>query len=400
MTDHHPTTRPDRWSTTPTVDHPTGRLRRAWSALTTNPTDHPYDRAGIDHPTNPPNADPTTAPDHPTTRPVGTDRLRLVPPVAALGTAFVLQTIAVTDTVGGALAQTLTQSPAPWLAAHAGVGYLAALVLGIAVASCAEGGAAYLMDLYDKHLLARDSVWMLRLAMIVYVSGSGAAIHWWTSHRHLPEVTSWLLAGMSASALFLWSRGSRWRNRVAMRDAGQLDPALPKLPMAAKVWHPIRWLNTVRLVSWDPAATTDEARARYDEWRQARSDHPTAAGTDLGVVDRPEPTDQQADQPTGRVDTEPTAPTDQPPRPTGRTRPATNPTGSRSTGPTLQVVGGRAAVANAAKLRDRYGTDLPTSGRQIRADMGWSKERVDRAVAEYRAGTDLRSGDEPQERVS
>ncbi len=186
--------------------------------------------------------------------------LRFIPPVAALGTAFVLQIVVITDTVGAAL-----------YALYAGQWpYWAAALLGLSVASCAEGGAAYLMDLYDRHLLARDSVWMLRLAMAAYVAASAAAIHWWTDHRGLPSVISWLLAGMSASALFLWARGSRWRNRQAMIAAGQLDPALPRLPMSAKVWHPARWAVTLWLISWEPVATTGQARRRYRQWKHDR----------------------------------------------------------------------------------------------------------------------------------
>lgn len=192
-----------------------------------------------------------------------TDRLRFVPPVAALGTAFVLQVVVITDTVGTAMAVLYPEAGA-WP-------YIAAGLLGVAVASCAEGGAAYLMDLYDKHLLARDSVWLLRLAMIAYAVGSGLAIHWWTGHRGLPTIISWLLSGMTGSALFLWARGARWRNRKQMLEAGQIDPALPRLPMSAKGLHPVRWAVTLWLISWNPVATTDQARARYDEWRDRRT---------------------------------------------------------------------------------------------------------------------------------
>lgn len=187
--------------------------------------------------------------------------LRYVPPAAALGTAFVLQVIIVTDTLGGALAKTDLGR----------FGWALGILFGLSVASCAEGGAAYLMDLYDRHLLARDSVWLLRLAMVVYVAGSAAVIHWWAGTHHLPGALSWLLAGMSASALFLWSRGARWRNRQQMVAAGQIDPALPRLPMSAKVLHPVRWLVTLYLISWSPVAKTDQARARYDTWSANRS---------------------------------------------------------------------------------------------------------------------------------
>jgi hypothetical protein len=203
----------------------------------------------------------TRTPDPDTTpkRHVSGDWLRFVPPVAALGTAFVLQVAAMTDTVGGALHDQYGM----WA-------YIGAGLLGLSVASCAEGGAAYLMDLYDKHLLAGDSVWMLRLTMLAYVGASAGVIHWWTGHRHLPTVISWVLAAMSASALYLWSRGARWRRRDVMRKAGLIDTAMPRFSMAAKIWHPIRWINTVRLISWEPARTTAEARVRYETWKRAK----------------------------------------------------------------------------------------------------------------------------------
>lgn len=187
--------------------------------------------------------------------------LRFVPPVAALGTAFVLQTIACADLIGEVLSKQLGIT-----------GYVIATLFGVAVASGAEGGAAYLMDLYDKHLLARDSTWMLKLGMLTYVGMSAAAIHWWADHRQLPQLLSWLLAFMSASALFLWSRGSRWRNREAMRAAGQLDQALPRLATSAKALHPIRWIITMYLISWEPVDTTEQARERYAQWK-ARKHH-------------------------------------------------------------------------------------------------------------------------------
>jgi hypothetical protein len=195
-------------------------------------------------------------------------RLRYIPPVAALGVAAVLQVVAMTDLAGGPVAQALAASPQT--APYAWAGYLAGFLLGVAVASCVEGGAAYLMDLYDKHLMARDSTWLLRLGMVVYVGASTGLLHWYLDYRHMPTLVSWVLAGMSGLSLFLWSRGSRWANRVQMRDAGQLDPALPKLPMTAKVLHPWRWLVTLYLTSWEPVATTDEARQRYAEWRTER----------------------------------------------------------------------------------------------------------------------------------
>lgn len=194
-------------------------------------------------------------------------RLRYIPPVAALGTAALLQVAAMTDLVGSRVAVVITKAGRGDLAAW---GYGAGALLGIAVASCVEGGAAYLMDLYDKHLMARDSTWLLRVGMAAYVVASAGLLHWWLAYRHLPALVSWVLAGMSGLALFLWSRGSRWANRVEMRRAGHLDPAMPKLPAVAKLLHPWRSLVTLWLTSWEPVETPEAARQRYAEWREAR----------------------------------------------------------------------------------------------------------------------------------
>jgi hypothetical protein len=186
--------------------------------------------------------------------------LRYIPPVSALGTAFVLQIVAVTDVGGGMLADRYGTLYA----------YIPAALFGLAVASGMEGGAAHLMKLYDKHLLAGDGTFWLRAGMVTYVAASAAGLHWWADARGLPTIMSWLLAGMSASALFLWSRQSRWEHREAMRAAGQIDPALPRLPMAAKLLHPVRWLVTLYLISWEPVTTTTQARARYQAWKDRR----------------------------------------------------------------------------------------------------------------------------------
>jgi hypothetical protein len=212
-------------------------------------------------------------------------RLRYVPPVAALGVAAVLQVVAMTDLVGGPVARTLAANPPT--AQYAWVGYFAGFLLGCAVASCVEGGAAYLMDLYDKHLLARDSTWALRLGMVVYVGASAGLLHWYLEYRHMPTLVSWVLAGMSGLSLFLWSRGSRWANRREMRAAGQLDPALPKLPMAAKALHPWRSLGVLWVTSWEPVETTEEARRRYAEWRTARRTQTVTAVEAQGLTQTP-----------------------------------------------------------------------------------------------------------------
>lgn len=281
-------------------------------------------------------------------RKVSGDWLRFVPPVSALGTAFVLQVIAMTDTVGGALAGQYGR----WA-------YLPAALLGVSVACCAEGGAAYLLDLYDKHLLAGDSVWILRLTMFAYVAASAGVIHWWTAHRHLPEIISWVLAGMSGSALYLWSRGSRWRRRDVMRRKGLIDEAMPKFSMVAKLFHPIRWFNTVRLISWEPVRTTGEARVRYDAWKSAKRARRSRTG-DVSATARP---DTAPPRPPVRAEVSA-------PRRVSADIDATADTGNvreLSAGPRRRAVSGQATIEElAATLRARHGDR--TVGRPAAAD--------------------------------
>lgn len=207
---------------------------------------------------------PRPEPEAPAAQPEG--KLRLVPPIASLGLSAVMQVIIVTDLLGHALVERYGRSVDNKLLL-----YGIAAVFGMAIASALEGAAAYVMDLYDKHLLARDSVFTLRLAMIAYVIGSAALIHWWTDERKLPVEIAVVLSCLSGSSLFLWTLGSKWKNRERMRANGQLDPAMPRLSTAAKAFHPVRWIRTMYLVSWEPASTADEARDRYVEWESDRS---------------------------------------------------------------------------------------------------------------------------------
>lgn len=89
-------------------------------------------------------------------------------------------------------------------------------------------------------------------------------------------------------------------------------------------------------------------------------------------------------KPTGAVRREPT---DRPTvtaskRPTGRPEPA------RPVAPTDSAAFSAAVVANAAELRRRYPTDLPSDYR-IKQDTNWSQDRVKPARAAYLAGADI-----------
>lgn len=195
----------------------------------------------------------------------GLSRLRFVPPIASLGLSAIMQVIIVTDLLGHALNERY----------HLGFwAYGIAALFGAGIACALEGSAAYILDLYKKHLLEQDSTFSLRLLLLVYVSGSAALIHWWTDKRQLPWELALVLSCLAGSSIVLWIMGSKWENRVKMRENGQLDPAMVRLASSAKFWHPLRWIQTLWLTSWEPVQTTAEARERHSSWsadRQAKA---------------------------------------------------------------------------------------------------------------------------------
>jgi hypothetical protein len=179
-----------------------------------------------------------------------------------------MQVIIVTDLLGSALIDRYDTNRDDKL-----IFFGLAVLFGVGIATALEGSAAYILDLYRRHLLAQDSTLSLRLLLVVYVSGSAVMIHWWADKRGLPWELATVLSGLAASSILLWIMGAKWTNRETMRRNGQLDRAMPRLSTAAKVWHPVRWVMTLWLTSWEPAQTTAEARSRYAAWsadREAR----------------------------------------------------------------------------------------------------------------------------------
>lgn len=193
-------------------------------------------------------------------------RLRFVPPFASLGLSAIMQVVIVTDLLGSALVRRYDTNADDKFAFFA-----LAAAFGIGIACALEGSAAYILDLYKKHLLAQDSTMTLRGLLVVYVSGSAGLIHWWTNQRGLPWEMALVLSGLAASSIVLWIMGSKWENRVQMKANGQLDPAMPRLSTAAKAFHPVRWIRTMALTSWDPVQTTAEARERHAVWLADRA---------------------------------------------------------------------------------------------------------------------------------
>jgi hypothetical protein len=202
------------------------------------------------------------------------------------------------------------------------------MLLGIGRRLLLRGAAAYLMDLYDKHLMAQDSVGVLRLAMVGYVAASAGVIHWWLADSGPSgDRDSGCWPGCRPAALFLWSRGSRWRHRAAMRAAGQLDPAMPQIPMAAKVFHPVAGSSRCTWFRGSRPATPAEARDRYEQWSTDRAARQGGPHDHSGGKGRPKPPRRRPIRMTTR--TRPTTPT----RPPGH-RPTRHPAMARPPSPT------------------------------------------------------------------
>lgn len=235
------------------------------------PTDQTADRPDQTTQTEQQTTDQPDQTDQPAFK-TGLSNLRFLPPIASLGLSAIMQVIIVTDLLGNALSDRY-ESMGQWAFAIAGL-------FGLGIACALEGSAAYILDLYKKHLLARDSTIALRVLLIVYVSGSAALIHWWTDRRELPWELALVLSLLAGSSIVLWTMGSKWENRARMRENGQIDEALPRMSTSAKFWHPVRWIQTLWLTSWTPVQTTAEARERYAVWHADRqtkkADHKNA----------------------------------------------------------------------------------------------------------------------------
>jgi len=245
---------------------------------------------------------------------------------------------------------------------------------------------------------------------------------------HADHLAGGFFAGMSALGYGVWLIQAGDRRRDQLRAAGQLPAVPPAYPLGCWLRRP--WVTRrarelararpqlglygslqaaaeavrterrqaaiARVLRRKVTAGMDRSTARIavtvydlDEIARrlaARADYEgltalIATDLDLGRLLGNRPTDQSTTDPTGQ----PTGQPADPDAPVEDDRP--EPTGARV--PRPGPAAGSAAVANAARLRELYGDRLPTVQRQIRARTGWSAERVERAVAAYRAGADL-----------
>jgi hypothetical protein len=321
------------------------------------------------------------------------------------------------------------------------VWYFAALAVG----ALEMGGVVVLSNADVRRRLGERAVASRILS--AGIAAFAVAFNW---ASHVDHLLGGFYAGMSALGYLVWLMATENSRRDRLRAIGQLPPTAPAYPAAQWARHP--WLtrrarhlalvdptlglygslavaaSAVRTerrqaaiaailrrqirASADPASAEiavtvfdlDEIAARL----AARADYD--ALTDLIAVGlAPDRLLRRLDEPdqsaVDRVPADADGPADQP----ASSRPcAARPTNHRPAnpkptipGPTeaadrprLHVVGRPAAVANAAELRRMYGDNLPTVERQIRTRTGWSKERVEKAVAAYRAGADLEPADE------
>lgn len=361
-----------------------------------------------DHPT-------TQTTDHPTARPVGGRVAHW------LGVAFYVG-------VAGVALAGQTSAAVAWLNWPVAFALPAVGLLelgGIALAARSD----YRRQLGERAVAAR----FLSTAVAVF-----AVVFNWAGHGD--HLAGGFFAGMSALGYCVWliNAGDRRRDQLR-RDGRLLDPP-PAYGITQWLRHPWLTRRAHALAIVNPGLglhgsimqaakeTRDERKhatiAKLLRTKLAKDKDPLAAEMAVAVYDldqiavrlaaeadydglaaliavdlhpdrmlndRPprkprkpvEPTDPNqggAPKPTKATDRKPTTP-----RPAGVSarRPVTRP-------------GERAAVANARHLRGIYPTGLPDSGRQIRVRTGWSKDRVDEAVAAYRAGEDLGDSDDKE----
>lgn len=347
-----------------------------------------------------------------------------------------------TDTVGGRAANWLAGAFYAGVAAVALAGQTTAATSWLnwptefalpAVALLELGGIAlaarsdYRRGLGERAVAAR----VLSAAVAVF-----AVVFNWLGHTD--HLAGGFFAGMSALGYSVWLINAGDRRRDQLRRDRRLLAPPPAYGIAQWLRHPGITRRAHTLAVADPklglheslikAATQirDERRhaviAKLLRAKLAKDKDPLAAEIAVSVYDLDQiaarlaaeadydglasliavdldPGRLLGDRPNGKQ--RKTADTPNPnhvdtPKPKASTdrKPATNRPAAKATSRPVARPGERAAVGNARFLREIYPTGLPDSGRQIRLRTGWSKDRVDEAVAAYRAGEDLADDEE------
>jgi hypothetical protein len=235
----------------------------------------------------------------------------------------------------------------------------------------------FTVELISRVPVYRRSLAAVRLAATATIAGIAAWVSYWhmagVAARYGETGASPYLMPLTVDGLVIVASVSLVELAGRIRSAEQATIPVdtrstvePTTVVAPAIDRPVGEPTTLPI---DPVD-------HFDRPALTGTDHPTDRVPDPAVDKTPTTaTELGSQRATTVADDEPTTPVDR--------QPTTGPTA-----PGLRVVGATAAVTNAGLLRARYGDRLPDSMRQIRSDMGWSKERVDRAVDAYNAGLD------------
>lgn len=365
-------------------------------------------QAMTDHPT-------TDRPDHPTTRPVGGRVAGWSGGVFYAGVAAV------------ALAGQTTAAVA-WL--HWPVAFALS-----AVALLELGGITLAAQADHRRRLGEQAIAARLLSGAVALF---AVVFNWTGHAD--HLAGGFFAGMSALGYLVWLIQGGNRRRDQLRRDGRLQQPPPAYGLLQWIRHPGLTRRARALAVADPGlglhgSLVAAARAIRDEQRHAAirkvlheqiraAADPASADIAVAVYDldqiavriaaeadydglatliggKLDPGRVLGERPAPRqrkpVDsTEATAPTRPAPAKATDRKPTASKTATRPAPRPTSRPGERAAVANARELRSVYPAELPTSERQVRVRMAWSKDRAAAAIAAYRAGEDLADDDKEQ----
>lgn len=174
----------------------------------------------------------------------------IVPPLAALIVAAVLQTM-------------LAHDKLHW-------DYWYAWLPAAAI----EGGAVYIAALRDRHLVEGDSTTILSAGLFGFVSISCALVAYHVYETQAPMQVAGAMGVMAGLSAFLWGRRSAWKKRVALRARGLLrarpmaDAPPPQFSAHRWVWSPVETVRAFRYAIKfsisDPEQAIEAYRARKD----------------------------------------------------------------------------------------------------------------------------------------
>jgi len=165
-----------------------------------------------------------------------------------------------------------------WSLFQLAVGFGVPVMLAAGVSLVFDAAALVCAGLAHRYALSPDSGAGPRFTMLALLAGS-VYLNW--THAELTGYgtpAAVMFAAPAAVAVILFELETGWVNRTGRRDRGRVAPALPVLGRWSWLFHPIRSLRTLWLVT---AAQADAVRAvELVRWRRvAREaghlDHPS-----------------------------------------------------------------------------------------------------------------------------